>query len=270
MLMINQPYILLVPHNAHAIFPEGYLKGNGLAEMSKGSTKNAATPGEPVVSLRSLSKSFSEGGSERLVLDNLDCEFRAGTFTVLLGKSGSGKSTLLNLISGIEKPTAGDVVIQNLEMNALRDRERTLYRRDNIGFIFQFFNLIPTLNVLENVALPLELAGYPSSQVEERALSYLAAVELTDRAKAFPDTLSGGEMQRVAIARALVHDPLLILADEPTGNLDEETGENVLSILLQLTNRDGKTLIMATHNIDIASLADQVYTLIDGKLVPDN
>jgi putative ABC transport system ATP-binding protein len=222
---------------------------------------------EPVVILRGLTKTFSEGKGQRLVLNNLDCEFLAGNFTAVLGKSGSGKSTLLNLISGIEKPSDGDVVISGLKINKLRDRDRTLFRRDNIGFIFQFFNLIPTLTVLENITLPQELAGLPLNHGQRKARTILEAVGLADRERAFPDTLSGGEQQRVAIARALVHNPLLILADEPIGNLDEETGATVLSMLLKLTKSEGRTLIMATHNTEIASLADRVLTLVDGQLV---
>lgn len=222
---------------------------------------------EPVVILRGLTKTFSEGKGQRLVLNNLDCEFLAGNFTAVLGKSGSGKSTLLNLISGIEKPSDGDVIISGLKINKLRDRDRTIFRRDNIGFIFQFFNLIPTLTVLENITLPQELAGLPSNHGQRKSRTILEAVGLADRERAFPDTLSGGEQQRVAIARALVHNPLLILADEPIGNLDEETGATVLSILLKLTKSEGRTLIMATHNTEIASLADRVLTLVDGQLV---
>ncbi len=222
---------------------------------------------EPVVILRGLTKTFSEGKGQRTVLNNLDCEFLAGNFTAVLGKSGSGKSTLLNLISGIEKPSDGDVVISGLKINKLHDRDRTLFRRDNIGFIFQFFNLIPTLTVLENITLPQELAGLPLNHGQRKARTILEAVGLADRERAFPDTLSGGEQQRVAIARALVHNPLLILADEPIGNLDEETGATVLSMLLKLTKSEGRTLIMATHNTEIASLADRVLTLVDGQLV---
>ena len=225
---------------------------------------------EPIVTLRRLTKSFAEGKGQRLVLNKLECDFLAGNFTAVLGKSGSGKSTLLNLISGIEKPSDGDVIISGLEINKLRDRDRTLFRRDNIGFIFQFFNLIPTLTVLENITLPQELAGQPSSHGQRLARTLLETVGLADRERAFPDTLSGGEQQRVAIARALVHNPLLILADEPTGNLDEETGATVLSMLLRLTKSEGRTLIMATHNIEIASLADRVLTLVDGQLVADD
>ncbi len=225
---------------------------------------------ETVVSLHHLTKAFTEGKGQRFVLDNLDCEFLSGTFSVILGKSGSGKSTLLNLISGIEKPTSGDVIVKGLGINKLRDRDRTLFRRDNIGFIFQFFNLIPTLNVLENITLPLELAGKHSESVKMKAKSLLEVVGLDHRESSFPDALSGGEQQRVAIARALVHEPILILADEPTGNLDEDTGSTVLSLLLNLAKNEGRTLIMATHNIEIASKADRVFTLFDGKLTADN
>ena len=181
--------------------------------------------------LEQLSKSYWEAGEERVVLDRLDREFFAGEFVCLLGKSGSGKSTLLNLISGIDAPTSGDVVIvdegREATLNRLDERARTLFRRRRLGIVFQFFNLIPTLTVAENVSLPLELAG-ASGDVRQAAVALLDRVGLADRANTYPDKLSGGEQQRVAIARALVHDPLLILADEPTGNLDEDTGESVL------------------------------------------
>jgi putative ABC transport system ATP-binding protein len=147
------------------------------------------------------------------------------------------------------------------------ERQRTLYRRQNIGFVFQFFNLIPTLTVWENVVLPLELAGVPSGEIERRAESLLESVGLLDRRETFPDRLSGGEQQRVAIARALVHDPLLVLADEPTGNLDEETGRQVMSLLDRLTRQNGKNLILVTHSAEAAAYADRVLTLRDGTLV---
>jgi putative ABC transport system ATP-binding protein len=187
-----------------------------------------------------------------------------------LGKSGSGKSTLLNLISGIEKPTAGDIYINGVRITGLKERERTLFRRDHIGFVFQFFNLIPTLTVLENVTLPQELAGRGTGQAAEQAVKLLSAVGLPDRLDTFPDKLSGGEQQRVAIARALAHDPLLVLADEPTGNLDEETGELVLNLLLELTRSANKTLIMATHNPEVVPLADCIYSIHDGQLLRDS
>ena len=227
---------------------------------------------QPILGLEQLSKSYWEAGAERVVLDQIDREFFAGEFVCLLGKSGSGKSTLLNLISGIDAPTGGDVVIvengHEAAINRLDERQRTLFRRRNLGIVFQFFNLIPTLTVGENVALPLELAG-ASGNVQQAVLSLLDRVGLADRTRTFPDKLSGGEQQRVAIARALIHDPLLILADEPTGNLDEDTGETVLELLLELTRGMGKTLFMATHAQETATLADRVLHLDHGRLVSD-
>lgn len=220
--------------------------------------------------LDALSKSYTEAGQEKSVLEAVDCSFAVGQFICLLGKSGSGKSTLLNLISGLDRPSEGRVLILEdglqVEMTALRERQRTLFRRRNIGIIFQFFNLIPTLTVLENVALPIELAG-THRKGHGRAEKLLERVGLGSRLHSFPDRLSGGEQQRVAIARALVHDPVLLLADEPTGNLDEGTGGVILDLLLELSRDAGKTLIMATHDQDIAGLADAVYVLERGKLV---
>lgn len=230
-------------------------------------TTAAANGTVPIVRLSNLRKDFIEAGQARTVLDGITLSFQEGEFVALLGHSGSGKSTLLNLISGIEKPTSGHISIKDVPITKLNDHDRTLFRRDYIGFVFQFFNLIPTLTVLENVTLPRELAGEDGRSVEKAALRLLEQVGLADRRETFPDKLSGGEQQRVAIARALVHDPMLVLADEPTGNLDEVTGEIVLDVLLGLTRRQGKTLIMATHNPEIAHLADRVLRVHDGLLV---
>jgi putative ABC transport system ATP-binding protein len=223
-----------------------------------------------LVQLRGLSKSYREAGQEHEVLASIDWRFPEGQFSCLFGKSGSGKSTLLNLISGIDQPTRGQVLIRDkdadVDLTGLSDHERTLFRRRNIGIVFQFFNLIPTLTVLENVSLPIELAG-GDRKGHRRAADLLARVGLGDRLGSYPDKLSGGEQQRVAIARALVHDPALVLADEPTGNLDEGTGGTVLDLLLELSRTAGKTLIMATHDPDIAQYADQVLYLEQGKLV---
>ena len=222
-----------------------------------------------LIHIEGLSKTYTEGGHTRVILDAINSTFGAGEFVCLLGKSGSGKSTLLNLISGIDAPSSGQVTIyheqQRVILTALSEQKRTLFRRRHIGIVFQFFNLIPTLTVLENVTLPLELAGR-GRESHPQALALLARVGLADRQDAYPDRLSGGEQQRVAIARALIHDPLLILADEPTGNLDEETGETVLELLLELTRDAGKTLIMATHALDVAQQADRVLHLVHGKL----
>lgn len=221
---------------------------------------------KPLVQIKGLSKHFQEGAKSRDVLNQVKITFQEGEFSVLLGKSGSGKSTLLNLISGIEKPSAGTILIAETDITALKERARTLFRRDHIGIVFQFFNLIPTLTVLENVTLPQELAGRSGSKAREAALYLLEQVGLADRQDTFPDKLSGGEQQRVAIARALAHDPLLVLADEPTGNLDEETGQRILQLLLQLTRDAGKTLIMATHSPEVVPLADRVFRMHDGQL----
>ena len=226
----------------------------------------------PIIRLENLSKSYREAGQTRLILDSLNLEFGMGEFVCLVGKSGSGKSTLLNLISGIDAPTEGHVTIhtgeKSVRLTALGEQERTLFRRRQIGIVFQFFNLIPTLTVLENVTLPLELAGTRGNGRHE-AKALLDRVGLGDRLGTYPDRLSGGEQQRVAIARALVHNPLIILADEPTGNLDEETGDSVLRLLLELTRDLGKTLIMATHAPDVAAQADRVLHLLHGKLVTE-
>jgi putative ABC transport system ATP-binding protein len=221
---------------------------------------------EPLIRTRNLTRIYSEGIAQRRVLDGVDLEIGEGEFFVMLGKSGSGKSTLLNLISGIDEADAGQVWIGDVEITALDERRLTLFRRDHIGIVFQFFNLIPTLTVLENVTLPVELGGTGGRAVERRAGELLARVGLADRAGAFPDTLSGGEQQRIAIARALIREPRVVLADEPTGNLDEENGALVLGLLLELTRDSGKTLVMATHNPEIVPLADRVGRLHDGKL----
>lgn len=220
-----------------------------------------------LIEIEGLVKRYHEGGGERLVLDHVDLSIAEGEFFVMLGKSGSGKSTLLNMISAIDHADAGRITVRGTEITALSEQKQTLFRRDHIGIIFQFFNLIPTLTVLENITLPRELAGVNRRQAQERARALLTRVGLLSRADTFPDQLSGGEQQRVAIARALAHEPLLVLADEPTGNLDEDTGQTVLALLLELTRDAGRTLVMATHNPDIVPLADRVGRLQDGRLL---
>lgn len=217
-----------------------------------------------IVQIRSLSKGYAEGNRARPILSDVDLDIEEGEFFVLLGKSGSGKSTLLNLISGIDHADSGAILIDDTDITTLDERRLTLFRRDHIGIIFQFFNLIPTLTVLENITLPAELRG---GNVDQRALELLERVGLRDRADTFPDRLSGGEQQRVAIARALAQDPAIVIADEPTGNLDEETGQQILRLLLELTRNVGRTLIMATHNPEIVPLADRVCRIHDSKLV---
>jgi putative ABC transport system ATP-binding protein len=188
---------------------------------------------------------------------------------VLLGKSGSGKSTLLNLVSGIDLPSGGAIWVAGQPITRLGERERTLFRRRSVGFVFQFFNLVPTLTVLENVLLPLELNGLSGVTAKAKAEAMLGEVDLADRGASYPDRLSGGEQQRIAIARALVHDPELILADEPTGNLDAETGRQVLELLDRLTRRAGKTMLMVTHSQEVVGVADRVLRVRDGHLVEE-
>ena len=224
-------------------------------------------PPRPLIELVSVSKSYREGERTHLVLDSVDTSIAVGELVVVLGKSGSGKSTLLNLVSGIDQPDQGKVRVAGVDLVQLSERDRTLFRRRHIGFIFQFFNLLPTLTVLENLLLPLELKGAVSQAEHRRSLELLEAVGLAERATSFPDRLSGGERQRVAVARALVHEPDLILADEPTGNLDVDTGVEVIELLDRLTRRAGKTLVMATHSREVVGVADRIFTIEHGRLV---
>ena len=217
--------------------------------------------------LDNLWKQFYEGNQRREVLRGTGATFGKGEFIAILGKSGSGKSTLLNVISGIDEPDSGDIQINGQLLTQLDEYQRTIFRREKIGFVFQFFNLIPTLTVLENVSLPLELVGAELGEAVKKATQILDEVGLPDRLNTFPERLSGGEQQRVAIARALVHDPLVVLADEPTGNLDESTGKQVLATLDKLTRQAGKNLIMVTHSRENAIFADRLYELQAGCLV---
>ncbi len=216
---------------------------------------------------RDLHCSFDEGGQRHVVLDGVTLHIRAGETVALLGRSGSGKSTLLNLISGLATPDHGEITVAGRDLRRLDERQRTLLRRRHLGFIYQFFNLIATLSVLDNVMLPLELDGRTAGSDYERARHLLTTVGLADRADAFPDRLSGGEQQRIALVRALVHEPPLILADEPTGNLDEETGAMVLALLEQLGRGAGRGMLIVTHSQEVAARADRTLTLRNGRLV---
>lgn len=219
----------------------------------------------PLISIRGLRKTYHSNGNGA-VLNGIDLDIAQGEFVVLLGVSGSGKSTLLNLISGIDLAEKGTITISGTNITALTETQRTLFRRDNIGIVFQFFNLISTLTVLENITLPLELRGENQRQAGQRAHVLLSKVGLDDRANDYPDKLSGGEQQRIAIARALIHEPALVLADEPTGNLDKHTGQTVMQLLLDLTKQANKTLVMATHDPSIIPLADHVFRVHDGQV----
>lgn len=225
-----------------------------------------ATSSPTVIAFEHLAHSYREGRVVRPVLARVSGGVRCGEFVALLGQSGSGKSTLLNLIAGLDRPDGGRIFVAGQEITRMKERELTLFRRHHLGFVYQFFNLIPTLTVLENVALPAELNGNGGSQARRLALALLEEVGLAGRGDSFPDTLSGGEQQRVALARALVHDPDLILGDEPTGNLDSTTGRQILDLLDRCVRERRKTLLVATHSAEVAERADRVWHLRDGRL----
>ncbi len=238
---------------------------SGLDPAPDASANPAAGP--PLVQIDNLSRSYQEGGREHVVLRGASATFGRGQLVVLMGRSGSGKSTLLNLIAGIDLPSQGSVTIDGVPLSRLGERQRTLFRRDHIGFVFQSFNLLPTLTVAENLLLPLELKGSVGRDAAAAAMAILDEVRLADRAASFPDRLSGGEQQRLAVARALIHNPLLVLADEPTGNLDLETGLEVLDLLDRFTRRAGKTMLMVTHSPEVVGIADRVLHIEAGRLV---
>jgi putative ABC transport system ATP-binding protein len=220
----------------------------------------------PLVELRELTKCYPEGGGERVVFRNLSAEIRRGETVALLGRSGSGKSTLLNLIGGIDLPTAGEILLDGTNLTRLSEQDRTLFRRVRIGLVFQSFNLIPTLTVIENLLLPLELTGRTGRSARAAAFSLLDKVGLADRGRTYPDRLSGGEQQRVAVARAVIHDPVLLLADEPTGSLDAETGTQILELLVELVRKERRTMVIVTHSDAVARATDRVLVLQGGRL----
>ena len=223
-----------------------------------------STECDSVVRLEKVSKVYQRGAASIWALRGVSLEVPPGQFLALMGPSGSGKSTLLNMISGLDRPTEGDVVIAGRSTRGLSESDWTLLRRERIGLVFQFFNLLPGLTAQENVELPLLLRGDP--QPQERARNSLRAVGLAHRAGHRPGELSGGEQQRVALARALVHRPRLLLADEPTGNLDAETGRQIMDVLEKLHRDAGQTIIMVTHDRSLAREADRVLVLREGKL----
>ena len=220
----------------------------------------------PAVRLRGVSRSFIEGSVEHSVLSNVDAEFRAGEIVAIRGRSGSGKSTLLNLVSGTDTPDAGSVEVNGENLTGMSEKRRTLFRRENIGFVYQAFNLVPTLTVADNIRLVLELNDVPPAEADAAIDDLLTRVGLADRAGSYPDVLSGGEQQRVAIARALAHGPTIILADEPTGNLDDRTAATVLELLTSLVRARGSTMLMATHSESIAASCDRRIEVRDGGL----
>lgn len=220
----------------------------------------------PVVCARGLTRSYHDGGRAHVVLDGVNLEVRPGEMLVVVGRSGSGKSTLLNLLGAMDRPDAGTLAVAGVRLDLLDEEGRTLFRRRHVGFVFQAYNLIPTLTVAENLALPLELNGVAAGERDARVADLLARLDIADKAGAFPERLSGGEQQRAAIARALIHRPSLVIADEPTGNLDLETGRRVLALLDALTRAEGRTLVMATHSREVVGMADRILTIAAGRL----
>jgi putative ABC transport system ATP-binding protein len=220
-----------------------------------------------MVKVENLTRVYRTGSNRQAVFDALTFSVDKGETVALLGASGSGKTTLLNLISGIDSPDKGCVLLDGVDVHALAEPARTLLRRRLIGFVFQFFNLIPTLKVGENVALPLELLGADDSAAQQRAADLLDAVGLGGLEQRYPETLSGGEQQRAAIARALAHLPALLLADEPTGNLDEDTGSRIIELLTGLARQQGTTLLLVTHSTHVARAADRVLRLSHGQVM---
>jgi putative ABC transport system ATP-binding protein len=220
-----------------------------------------------IVSATDLGRVFGEGATAVRALDDVSIDFPRGKFTAIMGPSGSGKSTLMHLLAGLDRPTSGEVVIDGVSLSGLDDAELTQLRRDKIGFVFQFFNLLPVLTAKENLLLPLSLAGRdPDPKLLEQLV---AAVGIGDRLEHRPSELSGGEQQRVAIARALVSAPAVVFADEPTGNLDSKSGDDVLELMREAVDRFEQTVVMVTHDASAAAIADRVVMLVDGKVVRD-
>jgi putative ABC transport system ATP-binding protein len=221
---------------------------------------------EAAISIRGLTKVFGSGETEVRALDGVDLGIARGEMAAIMGPSGSGKSTLLHLIGALETPTSGKIALAGRHFEGLDDKELTLLRRDQIGFVFQFFNLLPALTAEENVLLPALIAGRRDSEIRDRARALIDRVGLTDRAHHLPSELSGGEQQRVSIARALVMEPQLVLADEPTGNLDSHSEAQVLELLSELNRSEGHTIVIVTHDPGAAAIASRVVFLRDGRI----
>jgi putative ABC transport system ATP-binding protein len=215
-------------------------------------------------------KVYRQGNNEIIALDGVSLDIARGEFAVIMGPSGSGKSTLLHLIGGLDRPTSGELLVDQRLVGQMADDQVTLFRRTRIGFVFQFFNLLPTLTALENVALPFVLDGRSKEEAEQRATMLLDKVGLQNRKDHLPEEMSGGEIQRIAVARALAFDPPILLADEPTGNLDSKTGESILSLLRQINRDAGCTIVMVTHSQEAAGYGGRTIFFRDGKVAKES
>ncbi|HQA59172.1 MAG TPA: ABC transporter ATP-binding protein [Acetivibrio sp.] len=222
-----------------------------------------------ILKTENLIKDFDMGEICVRVLNGIDLEIESGEFVAIMGPSGSGKSTLLYLLGGLEPPTSGRILLDNKDISLLKDNEMSRVRRKEIGFVFQFYNLIPVLNVEENILMPITLDGGDTDKYKAQLDEIINIVGLADRRKHLPSQLSGGQQQRVAIARALINDPKIILADEPTGNLDSKTAVEINTLLRDLKNKRGKTIVMVTHDRQTAQYADRIIHLKDGKIEKD-
>ena len=229
--------------------------------------------GRPMLEMTHVTKTYHVGGQTLRALDAIELELIGGEFVSIVGPSGAGKSTLLHMLGALDRPSSGSIRFQGpnglTEISDLNDKHQSEFRRHSVGFVFQFFNLLPTMTAWENVAVPKLLDGARLSKVKSHALDLLALVGLAERAEHRPSELSGGQMQRVAVARALMMDPPLILADEPTGNLDTKTGAAIMALLTDVAHQDGRSVVMVTHNLDAASSTDRVITLTDGRIGSD-
>lgn len=224
---------------------------------------------DPMLEMTEVTKTYRVGGQTVRALDGITLTLIGGEFVSIVGPSGSGKSTLLHLLAALDRPNSGSIRFQGKEIGDLDDEEQSEFRRRSVGFVFQFFNLLPTMTAWENVAVPKLLDGARMSKVKSRALDLLALVDLGDRAEHRPSELSGGQMQRVAVARALMMDPPLVLADEPMGNLDTKTGTAIMALLTDIAHQHGRSVVMVTHNLGAASSTDRMITLTDGRIGSD-
>ena len=238
-----------------------------LAEQEAGKTEVQNQERKPVIQVRKLYKVYPIGESKVFALNGVDLTIREGEFCSIVGTSGSGKSTLLNMLAGLEKPTKGEVIIEGHHMERMTENELVSFRRDHVGFIFQSFHLMGTLNAVENVALPLSFRGVPRDVRVRKANEMLDLVKLGKHKKHLPNQMSGGQQQRVGVARALVVDPDIIFADEPTGNLDSHTSEEVMELMQRVVREQKKTLVMVTHDDHLATYADRVFHIRDGRII---
>ena len=241
----------------------------GTGPSGTGASDAGAGAALPALRFDDVVKEFPLGDGRVRALDGVTLDIARGSFTAIVGRSGSGKSTLLHLAAGIDRPTSGEVLLEGQPLSRLGEDQLTRLRRERVGMVYQFFHLLPTLDVRENVALPLLLEGIAERDALARADRLLAQVELEPRARSRPHMLSGGELQRAAVARALVHEPALVLADEPTGNLDTRAAANVVQLLASLARAHGATLVLVTHSLEAAANAERVVTLRDGRVAQD-